>query len=177
MGNALADVVDQKKGYVLTGMVLIMLVSAAVEVYAVKSAGAMDWYMHLAMWIVLCAYGFLATRGFIRARKAATWTNLVLFAILSIFWITVMYSSIPESVAVAEGQLIVRESLEILWLPIVLLSILVVGLVLSAVAVLTSSKNKSVKPEDKPAKPEDKPTEEDKPEEDNPTKDKPATDS
>lgn len=165
MSNDFARFLNEHRWVVVIALVVLMGVACLVNVMAVREAGAPDWYMHLAMWVLLGTYLALGLKSFLSGKRFKSVLLLLILVVLSIFWITILIGWVPaaRTFDAIRDQVVEREAIYLLWLPVGLLGFSVLGflfLVVNAVfSPLPESKRKKKKkaPEPEP-EPEPAPT-------------------
>jgi hypothetical protein len=107
----------------LMGIVSICAVCVAglIEVVAARRVGIADWYMHLAMWVLLASYFVLTTWTVALGKSVRSWVNVGVLEAVTVFWVVVLASKVPGERLVIDGQLTQREPLFVAWLSIVVL--------------------------------------------------------
>jgi hypothetical protein len=126
--GAVKQFVERHRFVITFATLAAVLLAAIVEVIAMVGASVADWYMHLAMWVLIITYFVLTTWMVATGRRIRSWLNVVILELLSIFWIWILYSRIPAEKVVIAEQLTLREPLYILWIPIFLLGLAALAL-------------------------------------------------
>lgn len=131
----------------LMGVMSICAVSAAglVEVLAARRVGIADWYMHLAMWILLASYFVLTTWTVALGKSVRSWINVVVLEGVTIFWVVILASKVPGERLVIEGQLTQREPLLVAWLSIVVLVLCALFMPLLTAVGLSQARRENLK--------------------------------
>ena len=112
----------------VVGALGAVIAGGVIEVAAVFGANVPDWYMHLAMWALMFTYALLAVRALQSRRRFAGFTHFLVFAVLAVFWFTILVQIIPETPLVVAGELKTREALPIVWASVGLLGIGLLGM-------------------------------------------------
>lgn len=120
---AVKEFVERHRFVITFAIMAAILLAAIVEVAAMIGANVADWYMHLAMWVLIITYFVLTTWMVANRRLIRSWLNVLILEFLSVFWIWILYTRIPPEKMVIADQLTLREPLYILWIPIVLLGL------------------------------------------------------
>jgi hypothetical protein len=114
----------------LWGVFLLLVVAAASGMSAVLSAPFRDWYMHLAMYVVLALFALLYAKSHYRRRAWARFLWLVVFVALSALWVAVLWDAQQPRRLWFADRPIERGEVTALWAPIVAQSMAALALVL-----------------------------------------------
>lgn len=114
----------------LIGLIVLYLATAAFGTAVVFASPFRDWYMFLAMFLVIFAFVLLYVKAHYRKRPIIKTITLTSTLLLHAFWVAVLYDRIPARRVWYGDEIILRPALPILWVPIAGLSLVAVGLVL-----------------------------------------------
>lgn len=108
-------------GAVVWILIGVVVVAAVLGTAAALNADLPDWYMHMGMWGALIIYVLLYLNSFYGRRAIRQWFNLAIFVAVSIFWMYVLKGLVPSQTMAADGEIVERAALPVLWAPIALL--------------------------------------------------------
>lgn len=108
--------------------------SGVVEVLEVRSSGIPDWYMHLAMWVLLFCWYLLGGWTVAAGRRLSGLVNIAILEVLTLFWITVLVSRVPAEKIVVGSELVERRALVATQGAVVLLGLGAAAMLVVAVA-------------------------------------------
>lgn len=114
----------------LIGLIVLYLVTAAFGTAVVFAGPFRDWYMFLAMFLVIFAFMLLYVKAHYRKRPIIKTITLTSTLLLHAFWGVVLHDRIPARRVWYGDEVILRPALPILWVPIGGLSLVALGLVL-----------------------------------------------
>lgn len=114
----------------LTGLLAIYAATAAGGTVIVAAHPFRDWYMFLAMWLVIFAFVLLYVKAHYRRTALARGATLLFTLALMTGWAAVLYDRIPEARVWFRNEVVVKPELPILWAPIGGLAVVAAGLIL-----------------------------------------------
>lgn len=142
-----------RTGYLKTGVLLLVLVTLAGTAIPILSDFS-DWYMHLAMYLVLTSFGLLYMRAHLRRFRflEVLWT--LLFGALLAYFSWVLIDLVPARLDVLSDRIrpdgligpevALRPDAPLLWVPVVLLWIELAWLLTHALLVAPASRRPRV---------------------------------
>jgi hypothetical protein len=110
--------------------------AAVIEVVAARRVHIADWYMHLAMWVLIEAYFGLTTWTVLKHKWLRSLANLIVLVALTIFWCVILAGKEASERVLVEGELVSREPLHAVWLAIPILGTCTALFVVVALVVL-----------------------------------------
>ncbi|MDP6946079.1 MAG: hypothetical protein QF464_18160, partial [Myxococcota bacterium] len=139
-GVALANVREEAKGIArtvgairsraLTATVALYVLTASVGVATTAVEELHDWFMHLAMYVVILSFLFIYVKSHLLQRAVPRAFYAVLTVALMAFFAWVLEDLVPARLIVVDGQTIERPVAPMLRLPAVMLLIAAFGLML-----------------------------------------------
>ena len=112
----------------LLGVLLIYAATAALGTAIVVIHPFRDWFMFLAMWLVILAFLLLYVKGHYRRTPVAKIASLFTSLLLMVFWGAVLYDRIPGRRVWIGNEVVTQPDLPILWAPIAGLAVVALGL-------------------------------------------------
>lgn len=149
VGRFNAFVRQLRSGYLKAG-VLLMLASALSGTLVTLTAGFSDWYMHLAMYLVLIVFGLLYVRAHLRRFRILEVFWFIVFVVMLAYFSWVLIDLVPSRMDVLSDRLRpdglvapdigTRPAAPLLWIPVALLWSQILWLVLHRVLILPASR-------------------------------------
>lgn len=113
----------------LVVLIALYALTAAVGTGIVVAHPFRDWYMFLAMWLVIFAFVLLYVKAHYRRTALARAVTLLFTLALMGGWAAVHYDRIPEAQVWVGNDVVRKPELPVLWWPIGGLALVAAGLV------------------------------------------------
>ena len=114
----------------LLGLLLIYAATATTGTAIVLLHPFRDWFMFLAMWLVILAFLLLYVKGHYRRTTVTKIASLITALLLMGFWAAVLYDRIPARRVWLGNAVVLQPDLPVLWAPIAGLGLVALGLLL-----------------------------------------------
>lgn len=143
MKKRLSKFLDKQGWLAYTATLAGVAAAGLVETTAAYAVHIADWYMHLAMWVLIAVYYLLAINVISARKRIRGWLNIIVLEVLSVFWITILLAKIPSERIVLNDDLVMREPLTAAWISVVLLALSALSVLVFAVTNLSQANDRA----------------------------------
>lgn len=126
--QGIADTLRRVQSRFMAGLLLAYAVAAGVGIGTVVLFGVRDWFLFVAMYLVVLAYLSAYLKAHQRRRPVLKLISLVSTVALTVFWCFILIDRIPARKVFDGGEVVTREAMGTLWISVALLLGVCVGL-------------------------------------------------